>query len=149
MTQFLNVDFKTLVNVDTIERVFVVGKKTWVALRGEDRLEVDGDIDKIRKSLLPVVAATPGHFVVRCGEDDDGAPWTHRSPVVAGRIDDDRAIPVTPDDNDGNDADGATLAPDGSVTMPYDRTFETEAEWRDEMLVRSREEKQRKLKVVE
>ena len=68
---------------------------------------------------------------------------------MAWRIDDDRAIPVTPDDNGGNDVEGAILAPDGSVTMPYDRTFETEVEWRDEMLARRREEKQRKLKVME
>ena len=85
-----------MVNVDTVERVFIGGKKTWVvALQGGDSLEIDGDIDKIRRSLLPVVAATPGHFVVRCGEDDDGKPWTYRSQIVAWRIDDDRAIPVT------------------------------------------------------
>ncbi len=123
--------------------------KTWVvALQGGDSLEIDGDIDKIRKSLLPVVAAAPGHFVIRCAEDKDGKPWTYRSQIVAWRIDDDRAIPVTPLDHD-DDSNGAILSPDGSVAMPYDRTFETEAEWFAEMLVRSREEKQRKLKVVE
>ena len=110
MTQFLNVDFKTPVDADTVERVFLVGKKTWVALRGEDRLEIDGDIDKIRRSLLPIVAATPGHFIVRCGEDPDGKLWIYRSQIVAWRIDDDRAIPVTPDDNDGNDVEGANTS---------------------------------------
>ena len=94
-------DSRTLVNVDTIGRIFIGGEKTWVvALQGGDSFEIDGDIDKIRKSLLPVVAAAPGHFVIRCAEDKDGKPWTYRSQIVAWRIDDDRAIPVTPLDHD-------------------------------------------------
>ena len=93
----------------------------------------------------------PVYFVVNCGEDE-GKPWISRHQVVAWRIDDDRAIPVTPREDEFGCCD-MVLAPDGNVTVPYDRVFDSEAEWAAEITSRRAEEQrreaERRLTVVE
>jgi hypothetical protein len=154
VTQFLNLDWQTLINADAIERIKDAPRKgahVQAVLRNGEVREISGDLDKIRKSLLPVVPATPGYFVVNCGEDE-GKPWISRHQVVAWRIDDDRVIPVTPREDEFGCCD-MVLAPDGSVTVPYDRVFDSEAEWAAEMASRRAEERrreaERRLTVVE
>ena len=154
MTHFLNLDWQTLINADTIERIRDAPRKgahVQAVLRNGEAREISGDFEKIRRSLLPVVAAQPGYFVVSCGEDE-GKPWTSRHQVVAWRIDDDRAIPVSPREDELGCCD-TVLAPDGSVTVPYEAVFDTEAEWVAEMASRRVEERrraeERRLTVVE
>ena len=154
MTHFINLDWQTLINADTIERIGDAPRKgahVQAVLRNGEVREISGDLDKIRKSLLPVVPAAPGYFVVNGGEDE-GKPWISRHQVVAWRIDDDRAIPVTPREDEFGCCD-MVLAPDGSVTVPYDTVFVTETEWAAEMASRRVEERrkaeERRLTVVE
>lgn len=94
--------------------------------------------------------------MVVCGQDGerlpnagDGEPYVDQMPIVAWRIDETRALPVTPDDDDdriSNLIGSGMLMPDGQVVMPFDATFDNEEAWRAELNQRAARDKLRAVK---
>jgi hypothetical protein len=157
MTRFLKTDDGGLINADRIERIRE--REPVGGPRGLGRSSAtlsDGisvtlayDVDTTRACALPVVAAAPGYVRLRyydwpagCGD-----PEVVRLPVVAWRIAEDCAIPVTLDAAaPGSLCIGeAVLQPDGQVVMPYDGRFSDETEWREEMEMEAKDRRKPKL----
>ena len=155
MTRFLRTMDGDLINTDRIERIEEAEPQLRAIFVDGSILPLVGDIDVIERVLLPVIAAAPG-YVRLCHYDfDDGqAPFVERIPVVAWRIGDRRAFPVTVD-NDNDDLSGvdtSVLLPDGRVVSASGDIFADEAAWMAAMekeVKRRREaEARRKLKLV-
>ena len=90
-----------------------------------------GDIDAVARALLPVTPPAPGFFTLRASWDAVEGLRVRKSPIVAGRVDIDRAWPVTPE---GPDSDAAILCPDGSVIASDQAEFRSEKEWRASLI---------------
>ena len=169
MARFLSLGFGAgLINPDRIDRVEPVdrdqGLRSIATLSDGSRGVISGDVYAIEKLMLPVVAAAPGFTLLRFfgpvgvrgpnGERlphaGEGDAYVERMPIVAWRIDETHAVPVTSDDDDGrisNLIGSGVLLPDGQVVVPFDATFDNEEAWRTEMS--RRPGNQSKLKVVE
>ena len=144
MTRFLRTADGGLVNADRIERLDPekttgrVGNVIWrsrAAFVASCDVTLAKDIGEISTALLPVVAAAPGYVRLRYFEagGDDGGPWVDRMPVVAWRIAEDVALPVTPDEDRDDALRSGVLLPDGRVVQPFMQTFPDEGAWREEM----------------
>ena len=109
-------------------------RQSIVALKGKPFHSVmaSDSVDEIERMLLPVVAAAPGYMRLRYWEDG-AAVWVERMPVVAWRIDSDRALPVTPEQDEDAVLVSGVLLPDGRVVMPGLQTFADEGAWRAAM----------------
>jgi hypothetical protein len=60
----------------------------------------------------------------RLPDAGEGDPYVEKMPIVAWRIDESHAVPVTPDDDDDNLVGSGVLLPDGKVVVPFDATFD-------------------------
>jgi hypothetical protein len=152
VARFLSLGFgDVLINADRIDKIERdEGRRSRAILNDGGSVMVQDAIDVVERSLLPVVAASPGYTLLRffgglgtrgpngeclphAGEDN---PYVERLPIVAWRIDDSHARPVTPHDDDdaiSNLIGSGVLLPDGQVAVPFTGTFENEAAWQAEM----------------
>lgn len=87
------------------------------------------EADNIAMLSAAVIPALPGYTVLTAHGDEAGGLFVTRSPVVAWRIDEHMAVPVTPDDECGQIA---ILCPDGHVIVQHETTFKTEEAWLEE-----------------
>jgi hypothetical protein len=159
MTRFFSRGYGDLINADRIESITPVKKnESWgsrAILKDGKDVTLQGDLDEIRRLLLPVVAASPGFTLLRffgpvgVREPDgqrlpdagEGDPYIEKMPIVAWRIDESHAVPVTPNDSDddriSNLIGAGVLLPDGQVVMPFDARFDNEEAWLAEMTQRA------------
>jgi hypothetical protein len=140
MTRFLRTADGGLVNADRVERIDDGARKglQWQAratLKEGGYATLSMDKAEIENALLPVVTALPGYVRLCYYADggDDGGPWVDRMPIVAWRIAEDIALPVTPDEDKDDTLRSGVLLPDGRVVQPFMQTFPDEDAWRGEM----------------
>ena len=144
MTRFLRTADGGLLNAARLDRIDpekTTGKAGNVIWQARATLEDGGcvtlSLDKavIETALLPVVGAGPGYVRLRYwdGEGEDGDGLVDRMPIVAWRIAEDVALPVTPDEDRDDALRSGVLLPDGRVVQPFMQTFPDEAAWRGEM----------------
>ncbi len=105
-------------------------------------VKLSDGVEAVEDAFLPVVAATPGYMRLRYHDnryhegDDEGGPLIERMPIVAWRISDLGAHPITPGDDllvasNAVGSDGV-LTPDGLVIMGHgDGWCQDEAAWRE------------------
>jgi hypothetical protein len=154
MTRFLQTGNGGLINADIIDTIADEKNQhgVWRAvatLRDGSRAALTGPVSRVAQGLLPVVAAEPGYSQLAYFTSEDGS-FVNRQPIVAWRIEDDCAIPVTCEtDSDAHNCVGAaTLMPDGRVVWPYVQTFKDEAAWRKEMDAQAKARKAQKPQAV-
>jgi hypothetical protein len=147
VTKFLRTADGGLINADRITRIEDEAGAT-KARRRSRAIFSDGkavtladDINEIENTLLPVVAAAPGHTLLRYYTEwtVDGGPGIERLAIVAWRVAENCALPVTPDvdEKSSNCIGEGVLQPDGQVVRSYDATFADEVAWRAEMETRA------------
>ena len=83
---------------------------------------------------MRIVAAQPGYFIIGLTKDDPPKMW--RTPVVAWKIGDDLARPVTMETVAAEDA---VLCPDGQIILPGNERYSSEADWFREAIKRRSE----------
>jgi hypothetical protein len=99
--------FDELVNVETICTIHATNDVRHSSAVTKDDLTVEllDNIYEINHGLCPVIATAPGYtlLVYNGGENnfDDGTDWVTREPIVAWRIINDQAAPITPEDYSG------------------------------------------------
>jgi hypothetical protein len=151
--KFLRAANDTLINAERIERIYQRGPDYVVAeVIGAKRVEeiyAPKDLHELAIALLPVVPAAPGFWRIACLFDDNSAdePGVWREPIVAWRIGDDRAEPVTPEPTCPEE-NYAILYPDGQVSESENRNWASEAEWRNDKIDRRRRELEERLTAV-
>jgi hypothetical protein len=114
----------------------VRGRKTVAYLRDGETFEVMPGAEGIANACCPVIAAQPGFEFLEAWFDEEtntAACW--RVPIIAWRV----LVfgepePVTPEDNEMS-SDTAIRYPNGMLTVPWDRNYDTEQEWLDAMTV--------------
>jgi hypothetical protein len=126
MPRFLRTEDGVLINVDQIKQIEADGEwRCKATLNDGGGVWFADGIDFVEARLAPVVAATPGHTVQDYGEDDYGNPVVTLLPVVAWRLADGLALPVTP-------ADAETFDPrvrGGPDDHLYKRTLPDQSGW--------------------
>ena len=97
-----------------------------IKTRAGDTWRSHSDAEAIVLMMAPVIPALPGYTVLTAHDAEEGELFVTRSPVVAWRILDDLAVPVTPDTEVGQ---VAVLFPDGQVVIPGMVSFKNEEAW--------------------
>jgi hypothetical protein len=112
------------------------GRKTVAYLRNGETYEVMPGAEGIANACRPIIAAQPGfEFLQAWFDEEANAACCWRTPIIAWRV---LAFgepePITPEDNQMSN-DTCIRYPDGRLSVPWDRNYDTEQEWLDAMTV--------------
>jgi hypothetical protein len=141
--RFIKTREGTLLNVNQVISISDRSKKDFTyaiaVCHGEFQSDVElaHNMSEIEYLLLPVVAAQPGFTELRFFANEEGSPWVERLPIVAWRVDEEMALPVTPDNDASDDLSyvgNGILLPDGTVLQPFIQKFPNEDEWTEAMI---------------
>ena len=136
MTRFLRTEDDVLINAGQISRIEAHGEwRCRATLLDGSVVWIADEINFLEARLAPVVPATPGPTVLDYGEDDRGNPVISHLNVVAWRLAEGLALPVTPASDEIFDPQA------GPIIHQYKRILPNDGSWMREM---ARQAKQRR-----